>query len=459
MYLLDGGSRFFRCDVSSNSAGLEGGGAFTFLTSLSLQEFRWSFFRYNSAARGGAYYLGTGNGMLIDSVMSGNTGASGAAVYASGRLTLTNVLFETGFASFAGGAVVSLGVVTSSGCTYANNQAVSKGGAVSVLESGSFIDTGSQFVGNVAGMGGALMGQDSGTLTLSFALLANNTAGDSGGAAMTFDDTVLTVSDSCVVGNVALNGSGGAFGCWSANCLLRATLVLDNHAFNTGGGIAVLMTAELHNMTVTRNSAYLGGGIFSDPDTMLSLTDVNVTHNTATGPVGGGLMWTTVTAPALIRSRFSDNSAPSGPDLVSGPMRLVFVAEPVRTGQCRGGGVVPGGLDVGNGCAVQFAVSLQDTYGQRTIDPRVTHSAATVSECGATQCALGAGSFPIQNGAAVFNLTFTGAVNSVVCVQFEANGGTYHSDAFDVRVGTCAPGTAAPLPGSCGSCTACPAGT
>lgn len=214
---------------------------------------------------GGGAIEASGADVVLENVqlLNNYSSISGGAIYCyDGTLTISNTLFENN-ASGTGGAIFNDGcTVTITNTTFLNNQALDtfgRGGGIDNRAPGALTINNSLLQGNQAGDGGGLFNDSYATAVLNSVTLANNNSGYGGGVENSGE---ITVNNSLFDGNTA-TGSGG--GLWNL------------------GGIVVLQRT-----TLTNNSAYEGGGINSYGNS-LTLTDVNITNNSATGTDGGGI--------------------------------------------------------------------------------------------------------------------------------------------------------------------------
>jgi hypothetical protein len=236
--------------------------------------------------------------------------AAGGAILALGRVTITNTLFARNEAG-NGGAVYprfSNAVVTISGSTFRDNQAVAPNGGGSVRD----------------GMGGALLLWDGATATISSSTFSNNRA-SLGGAVFVFSNSKLNLTGSTVISNTAVRAGGALKIMAGAEVVVQDSTVSANTVTNilfgpltTGGGAglnnegklalvnvslqdnSVLVTANtvgggianhggsltIDGGSVRRNQGYIGGGIYSTGT--LTVTGATVSNNQSQF-VGGGI--------------------------------------------------------------------------------------------------------------------------------------------------------------------------
>lgn len=142
--------------------------------------------------------------------------------------------------------------------------------------------------------GGAILGDQFGTVLLDGVTLTGNTA-NSGGA-VRVADMDLTVLDSTISGNTAIDGFGGGINHTGAAFVMERSAVTGNSApqGNGGGVYTSKYGADILDSTISENTAYNAGGLFSyqkysDPSTTLS--NVTISANTAGYNAGGALIY------------------------------------------------------------------------------------------------------------------------------------------------------------------------
>jgi hypothetical protein len=294
----------------------------------------------NSASGyGGGIYIDTGQLTINSSAIANNHADSGGGVYSKVKTIITdsfiqgNVANGSGGALFLGGIAVSVtgtsfvGNVAPDGgaiddeanslslqyCTFGRNHAfgtttIGFGGvggsiyvSVSAPAGASLVIANCLFQSNAAnyenmGAGGAIM-QESGNLTLLNSQLSDNVADDLGGA-INFSGTTLTISGT-TIDNTRSNGEGAGL-----------------YFIGTGTGAA---GSTLTNDTLTRNSAYDGGGGIDDVATG-DLTLVNDTINANYGQNGGGIWLSSNGKLAIQNTIIAQNTAfnnSAGPDVLT----------------------------------------------------------------------------------------------------------------------------------------------
>lgn len=148
--------------------------------------------------------------------------------------------------------------------------------------------------------GGAILNDANANAAISNSTFINNSvfaAGGSNGGAITNDnDSVLTVTNSTFTGN-SCGGSGGCSG----------------GAISSSNGSTTNISDSVFNTNIANSSGGSNGGAISSIDSILVLTDSNLSNNTAVLGLGGGLSSEGATALTTVtRTTFSGNEANGG---------------------------------------------------------------------------------------------------------------------------------------------------
>ena len=239
------------------------------------------------------------------------TAGWGGAIYAEGDVSFANCTFDSNHAGF-GSVIYTTANLTIESSVFSSNSVDAYGGAIYVASNDSVVTiTDSQFVSNSCGTtystyGGAIF--NTGNLTISGCEFTSNTTNTLGGAIYHEGYvSTLTISDSVFSGNFASN-SGGAVMC--NNCgstVITNSLFFDNAAYY---GSAIYnnvydyanennsynsATFTLVNVTIAKNYATNGGGLYSVSNAYLYNTIVQADGGTALykmqGDTGTGSMW------------------------------------------------------------------------------------------------------------------------------------------------------------------------
>ena len=259
-------TRFLQNTASSS------GGA---INNSSTAEISYSVFDANRASYYGGAVYSSGTVRLNETTFSGNKASEGGAVYTTGNktsLTIDNSKFvgnytsinSQGFSDF-GGAINSVGSLSISNTLFDGNYAT--GGGAIKLRRGSTDNTiaSSEFKNNYAAMGaGGAIAHNDGTLEIDGTKFTNNESKvDDGGAIYT--ESALNISgNSQFTGNKAAKNGGAVFSSSGAALNVDRVSFSDNHADNGyGGALYSAGSAELRNVSITGNSASLGGGIMN----------------------------------------------------------------------------------------------------------------------------------------------------------------------------------------------------
>lgn len=210
----------------------------------------------------------TGNGGAIsddgvkvkvkNSSFTGNKGAQGGAIFASGTLIVKNSTFTNNKGS--DGAAIYLDVGSSgkiTGSTLDSNSSTSNGGGIT----------------------------NAGTTTITTSTIKNNTAANVGGGIT--NEIALTLQTSTLSGNKAVAG-GGIYDFGNNTNISRVT-ISGNQSTTDGGGVYSVTNTHISNSTLSGNftgNTNGGGGWFQYGGTS-TLTFVTIANNIAS--YGGGV--------------------------------------------------------------------------------------------------------------------------------------------------------------------------
>ncbi|MBI4412519.1 MAG: hypothetical protein HY541_08555 [Deltaproteobacteria bacterium] len=264
----------------------------------------------------------------------GFTVVGGAIYNSSGPLTLNNVVVSDNTSSGDGGGLYNLsGLATITDSVFSQNQSTnSQGGAIN--NDGSLVINGSSFTANSAKGGGAIYTNGNISVTNSIFTGNNGSIGTStagvrfGGAIYANVASIHTISivKSTFSGNSAKNG--GALYLKGGTILINRTAIHGNSVTNIpyalGGGISIYSISMsepptnvgIWNSTIADNtvpdSSALGGGIYVDYLSALSLTNVTLAGNSA-GFGGGIYIGGSSQVPQIKNSILSGNQAFNDP--------------------------------------------------------------------------------------------------------------------------------------------------
>jgi predicted outer membrane repeat protein len=182
------------------------------------------------------------------------------------------------------------------------------GGALLVDSGGTLTVTNSILSGNSSAFdGGAIAAGSSSTLYVNNSNLSDNSTGSLGGAIFSINGTVA-VNNSALSGNSAFDGGAifGFFGTASVNnCALSG-----NSARNAGGAIAALGTMTVSNSILSGNSAgRFGGAIVNEG--LLTVSNSILSGNSA-GRFGGAIANSDGGTATVSNSILSGNTADDG---------------------------------------------------------------------------------------------------------------------------------------------------
>jgi|SRR5581483_1831516 len=127
------------------------------------------------------------------------------------------------------------------------------------------------------------------TVNVDSSTVTGNHASDGGGIGVLGAATV-NLNQSTISSNTATSDGGGVFVEFSSLGASSSKLTM-NSAILGGGAVFIDSTASLDSSAFTRNSAFAGGGFYSDAFSLgdsVTLTNSNIDHNTLTFASGGG---------------------------------------------------------------------------------------------------------------------------------------------------------------------------
>ena len=250
--------------------------------------------------------------------VSGNN-ASGIFNNSTGGLfgqatdTISNLTLTKGNAAL-GGAINSFSIVTLTNCTLSNNVATQSGGAI--YATSSFTLNNCIVSGNKAPQGGAI----NGGVTINGGILSNNVANATnvanqlGGAIL--NQGSLKISGATLSGNSAYEGgaifSSDGFG--NSNVTLTNSTLSGNNAGQAGGAVYNGNgTLNITACTLSGNTATIaGGGVFNAPGGgLVSAATVNATNSTFSGNTVNAIA--NQGALTLDSDTFAGNTAPANP--------------------------------------------------------------------------------------------------------------------------------------------------
>jgi hypothetical protein len=189
----------------------------------------------------------------------------GGGIRTADNLTLVRVIMRgnhaVGGEGAGGGISSSDGILRLRRSTLAHNRADDTSGAMDIGNTGVQIAR-SRLVHNQAPFAGVsyMYGVGHSRITKS-TIAGNRSDSDAGGIYFSETDGSLRVVSSTLSGNRAAGDGGGLFGRNGTLTVINST-VAGNHADGAGGGVAGLATVSLNAVTVARNTAEAGGGLY-----------------------------------------------------------------------------------------------------------------------------------------------------------------------------------------------------
>ena len=331
--------------------------------------------------------LGGGSLIVDDAVLFNGTPPateSGGAIRSVGTLVVKRSTIGGNFLSGAGASGGGLfndgGTLTVSNSEIVFNEAVRAGGAIEANGGTTTIDSGSKLNDNDAGPtpgnGGAVHLTGAGKVDITDTTVARNSATAEGGGLWNSAAGTMTVSGAKLAGNTAAGdemdqGGGGLYND-GGSLALDGTAISSNSAtgtsgsgggvLNNGGTVAITGSAVIGN-----DSNRAGGGIETNLGTV-GLTDVRLIDN-STGPNpgnGGGLHVTGAGTVNLDGGKVAGNTAASeGGGLWNGADVMTIDATMIKDNTASGDDSSNGGGGVYN---LSGTVALQ---GGATVDGNV----------------------------------------------------------------------------------------
>lgn len=206
------------------------------------------------------------NGGTINSNSTTNNDGAGAC-FNAGTVTLNNVQVINNTSGLDGGGLANVGAnLTVNNGSYSNNQAPFEYGGGIYTDSGTLTVSGAIIDGNSAGAGGGVSILSNTTITNT--RISNNTVPTFFGGGILKRNGTLTMTNSVVENNSAGSDGGGIY-IWvfSANTSMKNDTLRNNTAVGNGGGINDALGGitweggSLLNNTAATNG---GGGIYFD---------------------------------------------------------------------------------------------------------------------------------------------------------------------------------------------------
>ncbi len=328
----------------------------------------------NTAGWGGGIYGSLDSSITItDSEISGNTVTdNGGGIFINGTLNISNSTVSSNTASNSGGGIcVFNGTLTASDSTISGNTAYGNGGGIFIGDGDSITITGSEISGNTASYdGGGIFIGDGGTLNMTNSTVSGNTASNNGGGIYGWDNSVLDITDSFIESNIAADGGGGILAREYCTLNISGSYIRWNEAFNGAGvrgwnnSMVAITNTEISSNTALGN----GGGIYGDMGSSITISDNSmVSGNSAYGNGGGIYVDSTLT---VSNSTISGNTAGGnggGISINSGTVNVVNSTIVLNTGN-NGIFVETGTLNLLN--SIVLGNDGYDIYNEGTVNAK-----------------------------------------------------------------------------------------
>ncbi|MHC4433633.1 MAG: nidogen-like domain-containing protein, partial [Planctomycetota bacterium] len=248
-----------------------------------------------SGEPGGAIYVGPGCGPTLANLIINNcsvTNAGGGAIYV------------------APGSNPILSHIQINDCSVSN----ANGGGlyISAASSPTIIACVVSNCSATNGFGGGAYCEANSSVGFADCTFSGNTAGFDGGGIYYAAQSTSLLSGCVLSGNSSDSGAGI---CYDQNCISELTgcTVVYNTAGEYGGGIRYDSYSQLtvSDCNISNNSAQLGGGVYFDPNCSGTVADSMVLRNSA-GSDGGAIYVTDSDALSVVDSEISYNTAARG---------------------------------------------------------------------------------------------------------------------------------------------------
>ena len=222
---------------SDNSADGRGGGIYNYFGGV-VNVTNSSYSRNTAKDNGGSIY-NFGKMSISTSEFSSNSAGSGGALGNAGDLSITSTNFDSNTSGRVGGVIDNDGDLSLLNSHFISNRANRSGGGI--YNKGHVSIVSSYFFGNRAESidGGAVTNRSGGELHITGSSFIGNEADDGGGAISSEQQSDTEVSNCIINGNQAEYGGG----------------------ISVEGGLVTLT-----HLTLARNSAERGGGLFVDDE-------------------------------------------------------------------------------------------------------------------------------------------------------------------------------------------------
>ncbi|MFG0319243.1 MAG: CSLREA domain-containing protein [Planctomycetota bacterium JB042] len=330
----DGDAVISKCEVVSNTAAREGGGAWNSIGTMKVvgSTFANNVANGDAADDGGGGLFNDGgvlnvkNSDLLWNLAPGTSGSGGGLFSIGGTVTVTKGEITRNEAARAGGGIeVVDGTLEIEKTTIHENTASANpgnGGGLHVTGTSTQVSlSGATVSGNVAALeGGGLWNQSGSTMDVVKTDVVGNTASgdaaDDGGGGIFNNGGTLNVTNSSILGNLAdgTSGSGGGILSLSGAATVTKSTISGNRASRAGGGVEVVddslsITKSDFDDNVTGANPGNGGAIHVTGTS----TNVSVVKSSFRGNVAaeeGGAVWNqTGSIMTIFKSVFEQNEA------------------------------------------------------------------------------------------------------------------------------------------------------
>ncbi len=225
-------------------------------------------------------------------------------------LELRALTIQNGFNANSGGAIINLGALTITNCTFSGNETLGSGGAISHQTASPLTISGSSFTGNYADSRGGVISISSGSPTITNSSFTNNSSLLAGGGIhITSNASAIVTSSTFTANSASSGGDGGAISNLGSLSVANTSFTSNTQSaiFNGATGTANITLAS----TFTNNTSptFNGGAIQNNGS--LTVSDSTFTNNFATssGSDGGAIFSIGTAQVSVSRSTFSGNQA------------------------------------------------------------------------------------------------------------------------------------------------------
>jgi hypothetical protein len=206
-----------------------------------------------------------------------------------GTVYLENIIIRQNFAP-VGAGIFNTGTATIISTTITQNetQGQEERLAGGIYNNGQMYIEQSLIHDNMSdSLGGGLLNNETGNLSILNSVIAENWAGHGGGI---FNIGAITITNSTIISNTAGNTEGGGMAQYSGWLVMTNVTLSGNTAGTSGGAIAIFGFGQLRHLshiTIHNNFAQSGGALFlSQPDVQLVNSIIGLNPNAANNCVG-----------------------------------------------------------------------------------------------------------------------------------------------------------------------------